>query len=124
VDSTGPADISFPSSSTNSRLTFVGQSTGWGDTSVSLHPAYEGEIYAETTYPRVLLTPIVNVNDYAQDPTGQGRKRNYTLIKDGGRFSSNDIRRGWIAWDEPDSDVANWGSVSLKTQYKGAKINA
>jgi hypothetical protein len=116
-------DVSFPSSSTNSRLTFIGASDGWADTSVSLHPAYEGKIYAEATDFYEERMPIVNVNEYVQDPTGQGRKRNYTLNKKGRRFEHS-IVHGWVAWGEPDSDAANWGSVSLKTRYKGGKIDA
>jgi hypothetical protein len=123
VNSAGPTDISFPSSSTNSRLTFVGHSDAWADTSLSLNPAYEGNLYAEATYYNEEQMPTIHVNEYAQDPTGQGRKRNYKLTREGKRFENN-IARGWVAWDEPDSDAANWGSVSLKTRYRGAKINA
>lgn len=103
TSSVGSIDLGFDQVSANAFVD-VSTQTSFGESSVRMHPSFEGRFEIQTSLP--WARPVVVIDD-VEDPSGQRRKRG---------FSKNQSRRGTTSGNIWWGEEKEQGAVVMKTK--------
>ncbi|KAG6899586.1 hypothetical protein C0993_008960 [Termitomyces sp. T159_Od127] len=105
--SNAPLELSFAEAPVDSIL-ILDATTSIGPATVSLHPTYEGQYTAATSFQR----PSVVINHDVEDPAGRGRKRLVRSLANRGPIVSGTVR-----WYDGDDNKEFIGNVEVRTSF-------
>ena len=110
----GQLNVDFPAAPPYSLLTFSG-ATSNGKAVVSLHPAYEGSFFVQTSNSK----PVVNHDETVTDPSGRNRERSLNIKP------LKKLIVGDVYWKD-ETEQGEWkptGAVSVRSSNADVELN-